>query len=48
VVLLVITAALLFRWQGNSWPATVAKLTGLAVLFLVVVAVLGVLIVRLF
>jgi hypothetical protein len=47
LVLLVTVAALVFRWQGDSWPMTVAKLVGLIVLALVVVAVLGIVIARL-
>jgi hypothetical protein len=34
-------AALLFRWQGDSWLVTVAKLSLLVVLVLVTVIVLG-------
>jgi len=46
-VLLLAIAALVFRWQGDSWPVPVAKLAGLAVLVLAVVAVLGAVVVRL-
>jgi len=46
-VLLLAIAALVLRWQGDSWLVTVAKLAGLAVLVLAVVAVLGAVIVRL-
>jgi hypothetical protein len=47
VVLLVAIAALVLRLQGGSWPVTVAKLAGLVVLALAVVAILGVVIARL-
>jgi hypothetical protein len=43
-VLLVIFAVLLFRWQGDSWPVTLAKITGLGALVLVTVLILGVVI----
>jgi hypothetical protein len=37
-----LTAAVrLFRWQGDSWPTLVAKLSLLVVLVLLTVAVLG-------
>ena len=42
IVILVFTATLAFRWQGDSWPVIVAKLVGLVVLFLVVVVTLSV------
>ncbi len=44
VVLLVIIAVMLFRWQGDSWQVTLAKLLGLVALFLVTVLILGVVI----
>jgi hypothetical protein len=47
IVLLLATAALVLRWQGDSWPVVVGKLTGLVALFLAVLAVLGVVIARL-
>jgi small neutral amino acid transporter SnatA (MarC family) len=47
VVLLVAIAALVLRWQGDSWAVVVGKLMGLVVLFLAVVAILGVVIARL-
>jgi hypothetical protein len=44
VVLLIIIAVLLFRWQGDSWLVTLAKLLGLAALVLISVLILGVVI----
>ncbi len=44
VVLLVIIAVMLFRWQGDSWLVTLAKLVGLGALVLVTVLILGVVI----
>jgi hypothetical protein len=41
LVLLLTVAALLFRWQGDSWLLTVAKLAALVGLALVAVTVLG-------
>jgi hypothetical protein len=38
---LLTTAALLFRWQGDSWLVTVTKLSVLVVFVLLTVAVLG-------
>ena len=46
-VCLAITAVMLFRWQGDSWEVTMIKAAVLVMLFLIVVAVLGELIVRL-
>ncbi len=46
VVLLVIVATMLFRWQGESWPVTVAKLGVLIGLVLVAVTILGIIIAR--
>jgi hypothetical protein len=42
VVLLAATAALLFRRQGDSWPVTMAKMAGLAVVYLTVVTIAGI------
>ena len=39
--------ALPFRWQEYTWPTTIAKRVGLTVLFQLVVARLGIVIVRL-
>ncbi|HZG67260.1 MAG TPA: hypothetical protein VEZ12_10980 [Herpetosiphonaceae bacterium] len=44
VVLLVVTATMLFRWQGDSWPVTVAKLVSLMGLVLAAVTILGIVI----
>ena len=44
VVVLVIIAVMLFRWQGDSWLVTLAKLLGLVALVLVTVLILGVVI----
>ena len=44
VVLIVIIAVMLFRWQGDSWLVTLTKLVGLVALVLVTVAILGVVI----
>jgi hypothetical protein len=44
VVLLIIIAVMLFRWQGDSWLVTLAKLLGLAALVLITVLILGVVI----
>jgi hypothetical protein len=41
VFLLFTAAALLFRWQGDSWLVTVAKLSLLVVVVLLTVAVLS-------
>jgi hypothetical protein len=41
VFLLVVTAVLLFRWQGDSWPVTLAKLAIIVLLSLVAVVLLG-------
>ena len=46
-LLLVITVVLVLRWQGNSWPMTVAKLVGLGVIYLAVVTILGIVVARL-
>ena len=46
VVLLVIAATMLFRWQGDSWPVTVAKLVVLMGLVLAAVTILGIIIAR--
>ena len=42
IVLLVITAVMLFRLQGDSWLVTLAKLVGLGALVLIAVLILGV------
>jgi hypothetical protein len=42
LVVVLVAAALLLRWQGTSWPVTITKLVRLAVLFLVVVTLLGI------
>jgi hypothetical protein len=47
LVLLLAIVALVFRWQGDSWPVVVGKLMGLVALCLAVVAILGVVIARL-
>jgi hypothetical protein len=47
VALPVVTAALLFRAQGDSRPVTVAKTAGLVVRSLAAVTILGIVIVRL-
>jgi hypothetical protein len=39
--LLLTAAALLFRWQGDSWLVTVAKLSALVVLSLLLTTVLS-------
>jgi hypothetical protein len=44
IVLVVITAVMLFRLQGDTWLATLAKLVGLGALVLVAVLILGVVI----
>ena len=44
VVLLVIIAVMLFRWQGDSWLVALAKLLGLVALVLITVLILGVVI----
>ena len=44
VVLLVIIAVMLFRWQGDAWLVTLAKLLGLVALVLFTVLILGVVI----
>lgn len=35
VMILLILAAALFRWQGDSWPVTLAKILAVVVLYLV-------------
>ena len=42
IVLMVITAVMLFRLQGDSWLVTLAKLVGLGALVLITVLILGV------
>ena len=44
IVLMVITAVMLFRLQGDSWLVTLAKLVGLGALVLITVLILGVVI----
>jgi hypothetical protein len=46
VVPLAIAATMLFRWQGNFWSVTVAKLVILIRLVLVAVTILGIIIAR--
>jgi hypothetical protein len=46
VVLLAIAATMLFRWQGDSWPVTVAKLVVLMGIVLAAVTILGIVIAR--
>ena len=44
IVLMVITAVMLFRLHGDTWLVTLAKLVGLGALVLVAVLILGVVI----
>ena len=44
IAVLVIIAVMLFRWQGDSWLVTLAKLLGLVALVLITVLILGVVI----
>jgi len=44
---MVITVVLVLRWQGNSWPMTVAKLVGMGVIYLAMVTIPGIVIARL-
>ena len=46
-MVLVAATTLLFRWQEDTWPTTIAKRVGLTVLFQLVVARLGIVIARL-
>jgi len=46
-LILVTTVVLVLRWQGNSWPLTVAKLVGMGVIYLAVVTIHGIVIARL-
>lgn len=44
LMLLIIAATMLFRWQGDSWSVTVVKLVGLTGLALAAVTILGIVI----
>lgn len=46
IMVLLSAAALVFRWNGDSWPDTITMLSVLVVLFLIAGAVLGGLVVR--
>jgi hypothetical protein len=44
IAVLVIIAVMLFRWQGDSWLVTLAKLLGFVALVLITVLILGIVI----